>query len=328
MNARQESKPSRYTDAGLTIQRLGPCLGAQINGIDITRPLREDAAEAVRRALAEHELIVVPAQKAPVESFIAFGRELGELSIHPFSPNIPETPELIVLDNHGKNEPLATDIWHSDETFRETPPMATVLRSSITPELGGDTLFASMTAAYDRLSDRMKSHIEGLEAIHDFVPFRKVFANSPEAKQKIRDIEDRFPRITHPVVRIHPTTGRRALFVNRLFTVGIKGVEDGEASALLRVLFEQVDIPEMQYRFQWQQWPNAIVLWDNRSTQHYACRDYLPQRRRMERLTLKGDKPVGPVAQVNEKKLVAQVYGSTDEDQKADQSRPVRQAFK
>jgi len=322
------SKPNRYTSCGLTIQRIGPCLGAEITGIDIRKRLNGEQVQVVRDALDEHELLVVPDQVGPVEDFVAFGRQIGELSIHPFSPNVPELPELIILDNHGKNEPLATDVWHSDETFRSTPPLATVLRQTICPELGGDTLFASMTAAYDRLSDRMKVHIEGLEAIHDFVPFRKVFADTPEARQKLREIEDKFPRISHPIVRIHPTTGRRALFVNRLFTIGIKGLSDHESAALLDVLHRQVDMPEIQYRFQWQKWPNAIVLWDNRSTQHYACRDYIPARRRMERVTLKGDRPSGPIVDFQEKKLVAQVYGSSDNEQQADEARPVRQAFK
>ncbi len=320
--------PATGAAAEFSVRRLGPCFGASIHHLDIRQPLGQGTAQALRAALAEHQILVIPDQDVPAETFIAFARQLGELSIHPFSPNAGDIPELIILDNHGDNEPLATDIWHSDETFRATPPLATVLRSTITPELGGDTLFASMTAAYDRLSERMKAHIEGLEGVHDFVPFRKVFADTPEAKQKLRDIEDRFPRVTHPMVRVHPETGKRALFVNRLFTIGIKDVDDREAAALLDVLFRQVDTPEIQYRFSWQQWPRAIVIWDNRSTQHYAARDYLPQRRRMERCTLKGDRPEGPIAVVAEKKARFQVYGSSDTEQQADERRPVRQAFK
>jgi len=216
----------------------------------------------------------------------------GDLSIHPFSPNLADMPELIVLDNHQGNPPRLTDQWHSDETFRETPPMATILRSTITPKLGGDTMFASMSAAYEGLSDEIQRLISGLEGIFDFKPFRTLFSNDPESKKRLREIEDEHPIRTHPVVRVHPESGRKSIFVNPQFTIGIKGMKEEESRALLTMLFDQAKVPEYQFRHHWEQ--NTMIMWDNRCVLHYAIHDYYPQRRRMERVTIAGDKPFGP----------------------------------
>ena len=234
-------------------------------------------------------MIVLRDQDITVDQQMAFGALFGELSIHPFSPNLADKPEVIILDYSDKNPPALTDIWHVDETFRETPPLATILRAKTVPEVGGDTLFASMSAAYRGLSERMKQHIHGMEALHDFKPWRPLFAHSDRAK--LRKLEDDFPNPWHPVVRVHPVSGRRVLYVNQQFCVRIKDLKTDESDTLLHFLYRQATIPEYQLRVKWQ--PNTLVMWDNRSVQHYAAHDYYPARRTMERVTVKGDRPMG-----------------------------------
>ena len=219
-----------------------------------------------------------------------FGRRFGELTVHPFAPNEGKNaPELIKFRNDETTPPFGTDVWHSDETFRAEPPMATILCAKETPAVGGDTMFVSMSAAYDGLSDKMQQLISGLYAIHDMKPFRPLFGQSLEERKKLQHFELQYPPQLHPVVRIHPVSGRKVLFVNPQFTLGIDGMEETESGALLDTLFRQASVPEYQFRHHWE--PHTIAMWDNRSTQHYAVNDYYPQRRYMERVTIRG----GPV---------------------------------
>jgi taurine dioxygenase len=234
---------------------------------------------------------VFPEQSIDSQQLMRFGRYFGELSVHPFSTNAAEQPELIVYDNKEGNPPASTDVWHTDETFRECPPMGTMLCSKVIPQIGGDTVFASMAAAYDGLSDRMQQFISGLEAVHDFKPFKKLFSETEEGRKKLRHFEEIYRPATHPVVRVHPLSGRKVLFVNPQFTLYIKGMEERESQTLLDTLYRQAWIPEYQYRHRWQ--PDMLVFWDNRSAQHYAVHDYYPQRRLMERVTIRGERPRG-----------------------------------
>ncbi len=273
------------------VVQLGAHIGAEIRNVNLAQPLEQTAIDTIHDALMEHETLVFRDQAITSEQHLAFGSRFGELSIHPFSPNQPEMPEMIVLDNDGQNLPLSTDVWHSDEMFREDPPMGTILRADIVPPLGGDTLFSSMTAAYAGLSDHMQQLISDLEAVNDFLPWRRLFKNTPENRQQLHDMETRFPNPNHPVVRIHPVTGRKALFVSPQFTLRINGMSDTESRHVLNILFDQAKVPEYQLRVKWR--PNSMVFWDNRSVQHYATHDYLPHRRRMERITIKGDQPFG-----------------------------------
>jgi taurine dioxygenase len=155
----------------------------------------------------------------------------------------------------------------------------------------GDTLFASMTAAYTGLSERMKQYIHGLEATHDFKPWRHLFTSSERHQAKLREIEREYPNPSHPLVRVHPVTGRRLINVNAQFTTRIKGMKDDESLMLLQFLYSRAQIPELQLRVKWQ--PDTVVMWDNRSTQHYAPHDYFPQRRSHERVTIQGDPVFG-----------------------------------
>jgi taurine dioxygenase len=191
------SKPASLatqTDSPIVVRRVGVFLGAEITGVDLSKQLDDATVRAITEAHAKHEVLVFPRQKISAQDLMRFGGYFGELSVHPFSTNAAENPELIVYDNKEGNPPAATDVWHTDETFRESPPMGTMLCSKIVPELGGDTMFCSMTAAYDSLSDRMQHFISGLEAVHDFKPFKALFAESEEGWKKLRHFEEIYRR--------------------------------------------------------------------------------------------------------------------------------------
>ncbi len=271
-----------------TIEPIGPTIGAEIHGLDLGKPLDGPTFAALEAALVEHKVVFLRDQHLTTAEHVAFGRRFGELEVHPFRPE-GEFPEIMVLDNHKDNPVLSTDVWHSDTTFRECPTRYSILRCLQIPAVGGDTLWADMCAAYDGLSDTMKSLIDGLEAIHDFQNFRRLFTRSEADQAKLQRMEELYPNPTHPVVRTHPMTGRRILFVNPQFTIRIKGMKEGESRALLEFLYTQAQVPEYQFRLRWQ--PGTIVLWDNTSTQHYAANDYYPNRRHMERVAVIGDKP-------------------------------------
>jgi taurine dioxygenase len=281
--------PAARIDQRIEVVRHGPTIGAEVRGVDLSQPLDESTFKAVHDALMAHKVIYFRDQDITPEQQVAFGKKFGALTVHPFSPHLEHLPEVLVFDNHADNPVFATDIWHSDETFRLMPPMGTILRCVRMPEAGGDTVWADMVAAYENLSDKMQRFLSGLEAIHDFVPFRRKFDALPprERHAKLAEMEEELPNPTHPVVRTHPVTGQKALYVNEQFTVAIKGMRKDESRALLDFLIAQTLIPEYQFRFRWA--PHSVVFWDNRPTQHYAANDYYPARRTMYRVTIKGD---------------------------------------
>ena len=287
VRASVESQPT----TGVEVVRLGGNIGAEIRGVDLGRELDEARFQTIHDAFIRHQVILFRDQDITLEQQMAFARRFGDLSIHPFSPNLDDKREVIVLDYSADNPPALTDQWHADETFRAAPPAATMLRSRVVPAYGGDTLFSSMTAAYTGLSERMKHYIHGLEALHDFKPWRPLFTSSERHQAKLRELEQQFPNPWHPVVRIHPLSGRRVLNVNPQFTVRLRGMKDDESQMVLQYLYDRAKIPEYQLRVHWA--VNTVLLWDNRSVQHYAPHDYYPQRRTMDRLTIAGDNVVG-----------------------------------
>jgi taurine dioxygenase len=295
MTASTAAAPRIQTN-NLSIKRLGVFLGAEITGTDLAKPLEDPVVEALKQAHAEHGVLVFPNQVISSEDLKRFGRYFGKLSVHPFSTSAAETPELIVYDNKEGNPPAPTDIWHTDETFREAPPMGTALCSKIIPEVGGNTAFASMSAVYEGLSDRWQQFLSGLEAVHDFKPFRSLFPEDRAGIEKLRKFEDIYPPVTHPVVAVHPVTGKKVIFVNPQFTLYIKGMAEDESRMILEMLYRKTLVHEYQYRHCWQ--PNMLVFWDNRHVQHSALHDYYPQRRLMERVTIAGTRPLpdGPAA--------------------------------
>jgi taurine dioxygenase len=279
-------------DAAPEITPIAVPLGAEVRGIDLSHPLDDTTVEMLRQAHGERGLLLFPDQDITAAQQMAFGARFGELTVHPFSPNQSATPELIVFANDADNPPALTDQWHSDETFREVPPMGTMLRAREVPPLGGDTLFASMVAAFEGLSDHLQHFLSDKLAVHDFTPFRQLFDTDEDGRRLLATHDARYPLVAHPVVRVHPDTGRKALYVNPQFTLHIEGMGAGESRSLLDVLFHQAEIPEYQFRLRWR--PNLLAFWDNRWTQHYAVHDYLPHRRLMERVTIKGTAPFGP----------------------------------
>jgi taurine dioxygenase len=270
--------------------RVGPVFGAEVVDVDLSRPTSADI-ETIEGALVDHEVLIFRDQPITAEEQLIFGRSFGQLVISPFSPNADSAPELIILDYNQKSSAPLTDIWHADETYRPAPPKFTILKAVRVPELGGDTMFASMRAAYEGLSDRMRTHLAGLTAHHGFGRFDRLIGNTPEGRKRVHAVEELFPHPDHPVVSVHPDSGRRVLYVNRHFTETINELPDDEGRAILQFLLEQTARPEHQLRVSWQ--PGTIVMWDNRSVQHYAPYDYWPQRRRMERVTIAGTAPLG-----------------------------------
>jgi taurine dioxygenase len=286
-----QGRPIVAQRAGLTITRVGAHIGAEITGVDLRQPMSDEVRDIIEDELAENELLIFRNQDISSQQLMDFGGRFGELTVHPFAPKDKDVSVLIKFRNDETNPPFRTDVWHSDETFRKDPPKATILVAKEVPAVGGDTMFASMSTAFDGLSDRMQSFISGLEAVHDFKPFRELFDDSEEDRRNVMRWEQIYPPVIHPVVRIHPVTGRKVLFVNPQFTVAIKNMDERESKSLLEILYQQAQIPEYQFRHHWA--PHTLVMWDNRSTQHYAVNDYFPQRRYMERVTIKGDRVEG-----------------------------------
>jgi taurine dioxygenase len=269
----------------------GATIGAEVKGVDFSKPVTAQTAGEISDALMRYSVVYFrDAAMTPAQQ-VAFGRLFGELTVHPFVPHLEEFPEVVVLDNHEDNPVFSTDHWHSDETFRVTPPLGSILRCLARPETGGETLWCDMVAAYEGLSDKMRNFVSGLEAIHDFKNFRHKFDDLPprERHAKLAEMEEELPNPVHPVVRTHPVSKRKGLFVNEQFTLAIKGMREDESRALLDFLYAQSRIPEYQFRFHWE--VNSMVFWDNRALQHYAANDYYPQRRTMHRVTIKGDRP-------------------------------------
>ena len=203
------ARPLVSQRSGVTVRRVGLNLGAEISGVDLRYPLPDAQFGAIETALVENELIIFRNQEITSEQLMAFGRGFGELTVHPFAPNEGKNaPELIKFRNDESTPPFGTDVWHSDETFRAEPPMATVLCAKEVPAVGGDTMFVSMSAAFDGLSDRLQRYICGLVAIHDMKPFRPLFGQSLEDRKKLQQFELMYPPQLHPVVRVHPVSGR------------------------------------------------------------------------------------------------------------------------
>ena len=256
------TQPAFEAERPFAVERLGASLGAEISGISLKNPMDPETFAAFEAALIEHKVVVLRDQHLTTDEHVTMSRLFGELEVHPMRPQ-GEFPEILVLDNHKDNPVLSTDVWHTDTTFRKNPTKYTILRCQIMPKVGGDTLWANMEAAYDGLSDAFKQMIGGLRAVHDFQNFRVLFNNTDEDRAKLRKMEDLFPNPSHPVVRTHPATGRKCIFVNPQFTLRIEGLEPAESRAILDVLYAQVHVPEYQFRLRWE--PGTIVFWDNRS---------------------------------------------------------------
>ncbi|MDI2128436.1 TauD/TfdA dioxygenase family protein [Yinghuangia seranimata] len=261
-----------------------PAIGAEITGVDLAQPLGDALLAELHRALLEWKVLFFRDQSLTAPEHRDLARNWGTPEVHPFLPKVDGIPEVVRLAR-GADSPAVENVWHSDASFETTPPMGSILRAVQVPAVGGDTLWADMAAAYDGLTDDMKQRLNGLNAVHDFTQSFGATLGPDElaAAQKA------FPAVTHPVVRTHPETGRKLLYVNRIFTHHIDGLPEDESRELLAFLYDQARHPEYQCRLRWR--PGTVAFWDNRATQHYASADYYPHTRIMERVTILGDRP-------------------------------------
>jgi taurine dioxygenase len=271
-------------EAVIEVEPLTATIGAEIGGVDLADDLADDVIDELRDALLDWKVIFFRDQhRLERTSHIAFGRRFGELEVHPLTPAGQEQPEVFVIPAGGKFR--APDNWHSDVTWRPEPSLGSILRAIELPPLGGDTLWADMGKAYDLLDDDTKERIDGRTATHDYASaFGR--GSPPEVQEKMRA---EHPTAEHPIVRTHPETGRKTLYVNRAFTRSIVGLDDVESRSLLERLYRQSTIVDVQCRFRWR--PGSVAFWDNRATQHVVSNDFLPAKRIMERVTIVGDKP-------------------------------------
>ena len=280
--------------ATLDLEPLGPGFGARVHGLDLGAA--DDAqVRAVRTALAQHKVLFFASQDLDPDAQVVLGRRLGEVTeSHPVVPGVDEEhPEIYALDSA---EGGFADVWHTDVTFVRRPPLGSVLRAVVLPPTGGDTQWADLQLAYESLSAPVQRLADSLVAVHDgtrefgyYLAQRKAVETTWEGEtyRALTPVE-------HPVVRVHPETGRKGLFVNPGFTSHLAGVSDAESRHLLDLFYAHITKPEHIVRHRWS--VGDVVMWDNRSTVHYANRDYGDQRRVMHRITLRGDEPVGPAS--------------------------------
>ncbi|MEO0436382.1 MAG: taurine dioxygenase [Pseudomonadota bacterium] len=270
------------------VKQSAGALGAEVSGIDLRRPLTATDQQQLRLLLNEHEVIFFRDQDIEPLAQKELALCFGPLQTHPAYSTVAGYPEITVLES-TRDKPSKIEAWHSDMTFREHPPMATVLRSVVVPPKGGDTMWASMSVAFTALSEPMREFLAGLHAVHDFSwGFKESLAEEGGRERLASAVRDN-PPVVHPVVRTHPETGKKLLFINALFTTHIVELAQAESDALLLFLYEHIKTPEFSVRFSWE--PHSIAIWDNRSTQHKPVNDYFPAHRRMERIVIDGDKP-------------------------------------
>ena len=269
----------------INVTSVTPRIGANVEGVTLSKPLSNRQVEELHLALAEHQVLFFRNQPLDVEAHKRFGRYFGELHIHPSTPGPEGHPEILPIHADADSKRIAGEYWHSDVSCDPEPPMGSILYLHTVPSCGGDTLFASQYAAYDALSPRMKAYLEGLTATHsgDDIYRRN------NTLMGIAETGKVYPKASHPVVRTHPVTKRKALYVNGVFTTHIEGLPSDEGRAVLGFLCEFSTREEFQVRFRWQ--PHSVAFWDNRCVQHLALWDYYPQMRSGRRVTIKGDRP-------------------------------------
>jgi len=271
-----------------TITPLAPTIGAEIGNIDLSQPISAQTRDGLYQALLDWKVIFFRDQDITREQHLAFAAEFGELESHPFAQRHVLKPEILHI-THDEKHPGSENAWHSDVTWREAPPLGSVLRVTEAPEVGGDTLFADMGAAYRGLPKDIRELVTGQHAVHDFEFFRRGMVKKGVSAEKLAEFDAMYPNPEHPIIRTHPDTGEQLIFVNVGFTRRIVGMSDEESARVLDLLYKQADFPEYQCRFKWR--PNSIAFWDNRACQHYAVSDYWPERRIAERATITGDVP-------------------------------------
>lgn len=277
--------------SNLRITPQSPTLGARIDGVNLAEHISDETVAVIRQALLDHEVLFFENQELTPSQQRDFAARFGRLHVHPIRPSVPGLPEVLVLDNEPASETDSGN-WRTDVTFIETPPMGSILYAKEIPPLGGDTIWSSMRAAYNGLSEPFRNFLATLEAEHDIS--RSFPPNHTSALkmgvERYTWARREHPPVAHPVVRTHPETGRDGLFVNSGVTTRILGLSPSESEKVLELLSEHIQRPEYIVRWNWK--PNSLAFWDNRVTQHYTVNDYLPHRRVMHRATILGDRPV------------------------------------
>ncbi len=277
--------------SSFTISPVAGALGAEVEGIDLSRTLDERTVGELRAAFNENHVLFFRDQALSASEQIAFGRNFGELGTHPYVEANPDHPEVLDIVTEPTDRINFGGGWHSDVTFLQEPDLGSILYAIDVPAVGGDTLFANQHAAYEALSDTMKELIDPLVGVHS--ASEQYGGNGYSQRSTAMTTRDEAgasaSHTEHPVVRTHPETGRKALYVNRAFTLGIKGMHRAESRALLEFLFAHATKERFTCRFRWQ--PGSVAMWDNRSVQHYALHDYKGEWRRMRRITIRGDRP-------------------------------------
>ena len=270
------------TTSNITVSPLTPAIGAEIGNVDLGQVTDQEIID-IRAALLKHKVVFFREQTLSQAQHIGLARGFGELEIHPATPSSQSNPEVLHIA-HGPESKGQENFWNSDVTWREKPSLGSILKAVKVPAVGGDTLFANMVLAYELLPENMKEAITGRVAIHDIA---RVFAK--RLNKSAEELRERYPPVEHPIVRTHPETGESVLYVNTAFTSHIKDMDRDESAQLLRTLYLTAANPEIQCRFRWEK--GALAFWDNRASQHFASSDYFPQVRKMERVTIAGDRP-------------------------------------
>ena len=276
------AEAAQNLDLPLEINPFGPVIGAEISNVDLTHALSDEQIASIHQAWLKHQVVFFRDQDLTVGQHIAFTRQFGELHIHPNVPSHPDYPEVLVIRADENSKRVAGHGWHTDVSCDLSPPAGSILRLTQTPEHGGgDTLFSSMYAAFDALSDHWQKFLTGLTAIHESAHVHGRYFD--------KSSEHAFVAAEHPVVRTHPETGRKGIYVNSAFTTRICGMKPNESRSTLDFLFRHMEHIDFQCRFNWT--PHSIAMWDNRCVQHHAAWDYYPEVRHGYRVTLAGDKP-------------------------------------
>ena len=273
-----------------SLEQLTPTIGAEISNIDLSQDLSEEKLNQIYQDLIDYKVIFFRNQEISPKNHIALAKSFGEIEPpHPVYPHVKDFPEIVLLENDANNPP-DTDEWHTDVTFKSDPAFASILYSKIIPPSGGDTLWCSLSAIYEALPDDTKKYLETLRAVHDMGSFRNNFIDDDNEKsaQNVNEGFQKFGNAIHPMVKVHPISKNKLLYINPGFTSQIVGMNMTDSNNLLTYLFNFMNKPEFQIRFKWS--ANTIAIWDNRCTMHYAIGDYMPHHRQMNRITVLNDK--------------------------------------
>ena len=275
------------TSSGIKIQKYSPNLGAIITGVDLSKEINEDQFKDIHKAFLDNQVLFFQNQNEILpEIHLKLGKLFGELHVHPAAPSMSGYPEIFEIHAHKNSKVANGEFWHSDVSCDIEPPLGTMLQLHILPETGGDTMFSDMYSAYNELSDKYKSLLDGLIAIHES---EHLYSGRYEDRGVNKD-NIKTPVANHPLIRTHPVTGKKAIYVNRTFTTGIEGMNKDESSSILEFLFNHCEHVNFQIRYRWNK--NDMAFWDNRCTMHRAIWDYWPNERKGRRVTIKGDKPI------------------------------------